>query len=262
MRRLQRPEHGAALRLYREGAARFPLVGAVLTDEQDGVVYADSAAGPKHAYVEHAFGFAQLLGEPTPEFEAALERHLLIEKRFSAPKVRLYTPHLPSFLEEPDRDGLRSWRQRFVMDPANFRGADGSSGVDGFPERDVVEVDAANVEACEQAFGVTRRFWRSAADFVAKANAVVVMNGGEPASICYAAALVDGEAEIDVFTRPGHQRLGLGKIAVTHFVKRCFERGLAPLWDCFANNMASMELSRSIGFSPKGQPYPFFTINK
>jgi GNAT superfamily N-acetyltransferase len=68
--------------------------------------------------------------------------------------------------------------------------------------------------------------------------------------------------EIDVLTRPQHQRLGLGKLAVSRFVRRCLERGLTPVWDCFANNTASVELSRSIGFAPKAGPYPFFTIGR
>src|SRR5262245_58020532 len=98
MIRLGRRSHGVALSLYRASEAQFPLVGAVLLDEQDGTVYADDAVNPASAYVEHAFGFAQVLGRPTGEFESALERYLLIDKRFTAPKIRLYTPLLPGFL--------------------------------------------------------------------------------------------------------------------------------------------------------------------
>jgi len=89
-----------------------------------------------------------------------------------------------------------------------------------------------------------------------------VMHRGEPASICYAAAAADGQVEIDVLTRPQHQRLGLGKLAVSRFVRRCLERDLTPVWDCFANNTASVQLSRSTGFVPRSAPYPFFTIGR
>jgi GNAT superfamily N-acetyltransferase len=126
----------------------------------------------------------------------------------------------------------------------------------------VVEVDESNVAAIEQAFGVTRRFWRSALDFVRGAQATVVIHRGEPASLCYAAAEADGRMEIDVLTRPQHQRLGLGKLAVSSFVRRCLERGFTPVWDCFANNTASVQLCRSVGFTPAAEPYPFFTISR
>jgi GNAT superfamily N-acetyltransferase len=260
MIRLERREYAAALPLYRASEARFPLVGSVLLDRQDGAVYVDRPSAPTQAYVEHAFGFAQVLGAPSADFEAALERYLLVDKGAGAPKVRLYTPHLPTFLRDPRHDSMRSYRQRFVMDAARFESGHARGEVP--PECEVVEVGDGNVEEVERAFGVTHRFWRSAADFVAGANAVAVMHRGVPASICYAAGLADVEAEIDVLTVPGHQRMGLGKIAVARFVGRCLERGLAPLWDCFANNAGSMQLSRSVGFTPKGAPYPFYTINR
>lgn len=262
MLRLERQQHQAALGLYRASAARFPLIGAVLLDEQDGVVYADDATRPKQAYVEHAFGFAQMLGEPSAAFEAALQRYLLVEKSFTATKVRLYTPYLPGFLSQHRYAGMRSSRQRFVLDPRAFLTASQGGGFVPSAETYVTEVSEGNIDQVEQAFGLTRRFWRNSADFIGKANAVLVMHRGHLASICYAAALTNGEAEIDVFTRAEHQRLALGKLGVAHFVRRCLDRGFAPLWDCFTNNAASVQLSRSVGFTPKGAPYPFFTISR
>ncbi len=264
MFRLEPQDREAALHLYRATAARFPLIGAVLQNRQDGVVHADDASRPHCAYVEHAFGFAQVLGTPTAEFESELERYLLVDKSFAAPKVRFYTPWLPGFLDDRGHDSLRSLRQRFVLDPASRRGATSQAAGDGGPDSDrrAVEVDESNVGAIEQAFGVTRRFWRSAADFVEGAQAIVVMHRGEPASLCYAAAEADGQVEIDVLTRPPHQRLGLGKLAVSSFVRHCLERGLTPVWDCFANNTASVQLCLSVGFAPAAAPYPFFTIGR
>jgi GNAT superfamily N-acetyltransferase len=264
MIRLGPRSHGAALGLYRASEARFPLIGAVLLDAQDGVVYADDAVRPRCAYVEHAFGFAQVLGRPTAEFESALERYLLVDRRFTAPKIRLYTPWMPGFLADPRYDSLRSFRQRFILDPASLRGGAEPSGADSSSssDREVVAVGESNVAAIERVFGVTRRFWRSTPDFARAAHAVVVMHRGQPASMCYAAAEADRQMEIDVLTRPEHQRLGLGALAVSNFARRCLERGLEPLWDCFANNTASVQLCRSIGFAPKSPPYPFYTITR
>jgi GNAT superfamily N-acetyltransferase len=262
--RLEPRDREAALHLYRATEAPFPLMGAVLQNRQDGVVHADNAARPSCAYVEHSFGFAQVLGRPPAEFESALERYLLVDKSFAPRKVRLYTPWLPGFLEDPRYDSLRSLRQRFILDPASKVNAAAHSPEDEGQgsDRQVAEVDDSNVAAIEQAFGVTRRFWRSASDFVRGAQAIVAMHRGEPASLCYAAAEADGQVEIDVLTRPEHQRLGLGKLAVSRFLRRCLERGLSPVWDCFANNTASVRLCRSSGFAPRAGPYPFFTIGR
>jgi GNAT superfamily N-acetyltransferase len=263
MIRLAPRNHGAALGLYRASEARFPLIGAVLLDAQDGVVYVDDTASPKCAYVEHAFGFAQILGRPAAEFESALERYLLIDKRFSAPKVRLYTPWMPGFLADPRHDPLRSFRQRFVLGPEGPRGGEKpGAGSLLFTDREVVDVGDSNILAIEQAFSVTRRFWRNIQDFAGSAHAVAVMRRGQPASLCYAAAEADRQVEIDVLTLPEHRKLGLGKMAVSRFVRRCLECGLEPLWDCFANNAASVQLCRSLGFAPKSPLYPFYTIDR
>jgi len=262
MIRLERRDHGAALGLYRAAQPRFPLVGAVLLDAQDGRVFVDDAARPACAYVEHAFGFAQILGRPGRRFESALEHYLLADKSFAAPKVRLYTPWLPGFLDDARGAPYRSLRQRFVL-PAERAGTAASlAGAPRAPGQEIVEIEGLDVDAVERAFGVTRRFWRSTPDFARGAHAVVAMHDGQPASICYAAAEVDREAEIDVLTRPEHQRLGLGKFAVAGFVRRCLRLGLAPLWDCFSNNAASVQLCLSTGFVPQSPPYPFFTINR
>jgi hypothetical protein len=247
----------AVLRHYRVSPAFFPLIGAVLAGDQDGTVHADAPVNPRQVYIEHAFGFAQVFGESVPTFEAALRRYLLIDSRFAAPKVRLYTPQLPSFLAGADAAPLCSERRRFHLE-------EGTAPVP--PERegllDCVPVDASNYERMQDAFGVALRFWRSAADFVAGGRAVVARVDGQPAAICYAAAVSDARAEIDVMTLPAWRMRGAARFAVAHFVQRCLREGIQPLWDCFNNNAGSLKLCRASGFVPAAPPYPFFTIGK
>lgn len=260
MVKLEKEHYPAAIKLYRSAESFFPLIAAVLLDAQDGVVYADSVA-PRQVYVEHAFGFAQIFGSPCPGFEADLERYLLIDRHFAAPKARLYTPCLPEFLNGPKWDSLRSFRQRFFINPAGpFKDQLAALGQkDGI---ETVRVDKQNVAEIESAFGVVGRFWRNPEDFIRKANAVVALCNGRPASICYSAAEADHRVEIDVLTLPEHRSLGVGKFTVMYFVKACFKKALQPLWDCFSNNAGSMHLCRSVGFRAPRPPYPFFTINR
>ncbi len=247
----------AAWEAYRANPAFFPLIGAVLVGEQDGVVYADDTA-PRQFYVEHAFGFAQVFGESRPAFENALERYLLVDKSFAAAKVRLYTPLLPAFLEDSNLDGLRSLRQRFEISESalatRFDDHARGSGLEAVP------VDRGNALDLDAHFGVATRFWRTHDDFAEGANAVVALDHGRPAGICYAAAVADRQAEIDVLTLPEYRTRGVGTFVVIEFVRRCLERSLRPLWDCFTNNAGSMRLAHSTGFTPVRPPYPFYTI--
>jgi hypothetical protein len=246
---------------YLHHESYFPLIAAVLNEEQDGVVLADREVDPTQVYVEHAFGFAQIFGAPVPAFEHTLQRYLLIDKAFSCAKVRLYTPHCPDFLRPPEPDGLRSWRQHFQLDTSR---SDPGADEPQLPVKGLalVHADTSHVDLIEGAFGVVGRFWRTPLDFASKSNAALALVGGQVAALCYAAAVAGGKAEIDVLTLPAYRHLGLAKAVVRLFNQRCFAQEVLPLWDCFTNNTASMALCRSAGFVPLGDPYPFFTINR
>lgn len=241
---------------YRHQPAFFPLIGAVLEGTQDGGAYANDAKHPRQVYVEHAFGFAQIFGERVPDFEASLKRYLMHDRTFAVAKVRLYTPQLPSFLLDARHSGLRSERQRFVAPPPGQGEALVPSGLQA------VGIDSGNFEQMEAAFGVASRFWRTPADFINGARATMVLLDRKPAALCYAAAVSDRRAEIDVLTLPPSRRRGAGRLAVQCFIDRCRTEAIEPLWDCFTNNSGSMQLCRAVGFLPAGAPYPFFTIGK
>ncbi|BCA94975.1 hypothetical protein TUM19329_13360 [Legionella antarctica] len=224
------------------------------------MVYVDDADSPSQIYVEHSFGFAQLFGDSHELFEKNLSYYLLVNMCFHADKIRLYAPSPPKWLNLSQDESWRSYRQRFAIDTNHFTREQSPSL---HQEKIKVEqVNEMNIGLISEAFGVVRHFWRNAEDFIVRSNAVVIFYEGKPASICYSAAQASNRVEIDVLTLPEYRNLGLGKQAVNHFVLRCFDLSLIPLWDCFTNNSGSMMLCKSIGFYPITDPYPFFTINK
>ncbi|QDM33310.1 GNAT family N-acetyltransferase [Tardiphaga sp. vice352] len=242
------------LRLYRDVEPYFPLIAAVLGGTQDGSVFVDNADGPRQAYVEHRFGFAQSFGTPQPDFERALSNYLLVERQFAVAKIRLYAPLGPQFLQSNDCAALRSERQRFRLRRPISSAAAGVSPAPAFTVR------SEHLAQIERQFGLLTRFWRTAEDFLAQAKAVVVLDQGDIASICYGAAIVDGKAEIDVLTSEALRGRGYAHAAVAGFIEACASAAIEPLWDCFTNNIPSVNTARSLGFQPSGLPYPFFTI--
>lgn len=239
----------------------FPLIGAVLLDEQDGVVYVDNLSSPTQAYIEHAFGFAQIIGRPVAHFEQQLKKYLLDDKLFTPAKVRLYGSYVPDFLTDHDYDSLRSWRQRFSISGNNIINQEALSlAMDS--HLTICDPDNNNIGDIDNAFGVVSRFWRNADDFIRQSNAVVILFDKQPVSICYSAATANHCAEIDVLTLQEYRGKGIGRLAVMHFIKQCFEQSIQPLWDCFTNNAGSMMLCKSAGFTAPREPYPLYTIAK
>lgn len=261
MIKLDKGAYGDALELYRSHNAFFPLIAAVLLDKHNGVVFADSASNQQVIYVEHAFGFSQIFGWPNPKFETALKQYLVQDRSFYATKVRLYTPCFPEFLRSSDYTQMRSERQRFILDCAGplFINRKQATPINSI---ELTGVDQNTVAAINSRFSVINRFWRTAEDFMTLAHPVVAWIHGNPVAICYAAAVADGYAEIDVTTLPEYRNLGLGKLIVNRFAQDCLNNGLQPIWDCFTNNAGSMALCKSSGFVPLSAAYPFFTIHK
>jgi GNAT superfamily N-acetyltransferase len=264
MQQLEKKQYHSVYKLYTDLDYFFPLIAAVLLDDQDGVVFVDQVNAPSQVYVEHAFGFSQFFGsslKPT-RFMESLKSYWLVEKQFHSEKVRLYSPPSSgSFLVETKRAVL-SERLRFQLDEnlflkqQQFSNKNTATNIKG---RKLVRGD---LNAIENAFQVVNRFWRSPDDFLDKAKPYLITYQNKVASICYSAATVDGYAEIDVATLPEYRNLGLARLAVTGFVERCQEAGIRPLWDCYTNNEGSMALAKAVGFIPQNSPYDFFTISK
>lgn len=262
MIKLKKGNNNLAYNLYKGEKFFFPLIAAVLLDEQDGVVYADNPDSPSQVYVEHCFGFSQLFGEIGIKFSQQMEDYLLVSRGFHSEKVRLYAPQVPDFLLKSNKKVSLSHRQRFTLNYKLFLKRKRTVLNNDENHIQLCDVGFEDVNLIEDRFKVVNRFWRNPKDFIERSNPCLVFYNNEPASICYAAATADGNAEIDVLTLPEYRKLGLAGYVLTRFIEKCQSTGIRPLWDCFTNNAASMALANSMGFIPWNSPYSFFTINK
>jgi len=195
------------------------------------------------------------------EFDLDLKKYLLIDKDFKVQKVRLYTPIHPRFLMGSEHENIRSERQRFVLKHISSDQYSDIQLKNGMT-LNIKVLSKPEVELVDNEFKISKRFWRDKNDFVNNSLAAVGWIDGEPVSICYAAAIARGLAEIDVLTSHEYRKLGIGKRVVQAFIQYCLSKNIQPVWDCFTNNAGSMALSFSVGFVRENDPYKFYTINK
>ncbi len=233
---------------YKEDAYFFPLIGAVIEGKQSGAMFSFSSGDA--VYVEHSFGFAQILGEMSShnkeEFVAYLE-----QKAFLAPKVRLYKASMQNIYTSFPVN-THSERQRFhILSTPSLENS-----------HDIRAVSAENIDEVDATFQLVERFWNTKSDFIKYSHAQILYIGSKPVSICCAAALANNCAEIDILTHEDFRHKGYASLVAKAFIKTCKEKGITPLWDCFTNNAGSMELCKSLGFTAKTPPYKFLTIAK
>ena len=241
---------------YTENFLFFPLIGSVLEGFQEGKVYVDSIINSSIIVVIHKFGFAQILVKETSEkVMSFIEKVICLEIELNSnKKFRFYDTndsvinHFTSSQKFKVDIGDRNRYQ--WLNPKNLL-----KKVRNIAIQDIQLINS------QLKLDVDTRFWSSESDFKKYGNAFVLKKKKEIQSICYAAAISNNCAEIDVATNENYTRKGFAKQAVLGFVSNCKNSGITPLWDCYSNNLGSVNTALSAGFEEIVK-YKFLIISK
>jgi RimJ/RimL family protein N-acetyltransferase len=230
----------------------FPITQAVADGSQQGVVYAYE----NNFFVVHHAGFCSLVQDGD-----CLEQLVVLFRQKE-------TPQYFHIYDAGDKliDGVRQFPELFnirLRKRVQLQYVDNNSPVLLPSAKDYIVKNVGPEDLSALSIfklDLDKRFWNGSSDFLEHANAVAVFNvQGEPAGVCYAAAVAANKAEIDVFTGEEYRGKGLAKLVVSAFVKRCLEKGLKPNWDCFEDNAGSVRTALSIGFKQE-RNYLFLSV--
>jgi RimJ/RimL family protein N-acetyltransferase len=260
---LQPDEFARVLPLYRESGASFPLISAVIQGGQRGQVFADARELPSAALVVTDFGFTFLAGAGQNEpFDDALSR-LFASGGALRPSYLMWYATPAGWRRRLDAFGGDAVRRR---ERVRFEFREERAGWLAGPAEcpDGFELEHASADSLPKAerlgLNLGSRFWASPAEFVERGLGVFLTSGGEVVSLCYAAAVADGLAEVDIATAPEFRERGLAGVVAKRFIKECLRRGVKPTWDCFDYNAGSMKLAERLGFV-ETRRYPFYSFN-
>jgi hypothetical protein len=126
-----------------------------------------------------------------------------------------------------------------------------------------VEVTRDNVDSLAVFnLDLENKFWSGKEDFAKHAVGVFIKDKqNNPLSLCYAAAVAEQKAEIDVVTSEHHRGKRLAKTVVGAFISNCINSRIIPNWDCFVDNRPSLATALSLGFS-ENRKYCFVSVYK
>jgi RimJ/RimL family protein N-acetyltransferase len=258
-----RPEQFASvLSLYQQSGRCFPLISAVLQQKQRGQVFVDRQARPRSALVITNFGFALFLGDPdNDDFNGSIEG-ILSQSDIIRPSYLLWY------------DPPSAWSEKFsCFEPEivkrreriRFQYPEGLDGAGKEPDCpvgfEIRQLDRALMNKTEKFnLQIGSRFWSSEEDFCANGIGTCIMKDGDIASLCYAACVVDGLAEVDIVTDPVYRGTGLATVVAEQFIGDCLRKKVYPTWDCFSYNEGSMRLAEKLGFM-REFGYTLFSFN-
>ena len=244
--------------IYKREKYFFPIIGSVLLGKQKGIVFSISEKSSSFSYVEHKFGFAQIIGHQKSILSTQLNDYLFENKKFKVPKVRLYNSKITQKELSYLHNVSVSERQHFQLNVNNFNKKAKNLNFNKF---DIQPVTKNNIRHLHD-YGIIDRFWKSEIDFIKNSFGIIVFDSNKMISYCYSAGNANGFSEIDVFTHEDYRRKGVAKISTYSFIKRLLENDLMPYWDCYTNNAGSVKLAQSIGFKPLKNKYSLLTISK
>jgi RimJ/RimL family protein N-acetyltransferase len=115
-----------------------------------------------------------------------------------------------------------------------------------------VEVQAVNGELAEridqEMHEMIGFFWGGYENFDKHGFGYCATVDGQFASVVYAIAVGADQANISIETAAPYRRRGLAVLVSQAYIEHCIERGIVATWDCDAQNVASYDLARKLGF--------------
>jgi len=97
---------------------------------------------------------------------------------------------------------------------------------------------------------VPDRYWPDAASFAEHGCGWVVEQDGTPAALAFRAFPGDDDVEVGIETLPAFRRRGLARMAAGAMIADVVATGRTPVWSCRAENVGSVRLAESLGFTP------------
>lgn len=237
------------------GGAVLPR--AVLQGVNPGWVFADDPFAPTRALIGLPCGYFYAAGRPPQPVLfpglAALLRQGLVERSLAAGNrgflLCFSSPDWAACLPEllPGRSPLRIFRRTFRFDPPAFAALEASLGPlpPGFELR---PIDAALLQDFPELDAEVAGSWRDRQDFLRHGLGVCILRDSQLASYCLSPFACREALEISVATAPPFRRAGLARHCASAFLRRCLDSGRRPNWECFWDNLPSVNLALSLGY--------------
>ena len=234
------------------------LLRAVLEGFNPGWVFADDPSAPASALIGLPCGCFFGLGRPPrpedlPALAATLRDGLVARSLAAGNSGFLFafgSAEWPACLPDllPGRTPLRIFRRAFDFSPSLFTSLEPL--LDPLPPGLHLErIDARALAAFPDLRREVSGSWRTEQDFLRDGLGVFIAVGGELLSYCLSPFACRDALEISVATAPGFRRKGLARQVAAAFLRFCLDAGRRPNWECFWDNLPSVSLALSLGFS-------------
>jgi hypothetical protein len=222
---------------FYDSISNYPLINSVLANLQEGFVYSDEKYSILIVVTKSGFSYTQFTENNDANFELVFD---FLQNNMVIPNyIHLYEPDnlFLAFIE-------KKWDKFKVRERVQYRFANRhyQNIQELLPENYSIET-IQNVSFQKLSvfnLNLDGRYWNSFDDFNHYSiGACILDENKNPAAICYAAAVIDGIAEMDTLVIPEHRGKGFMRIVSLPFFNIAKEKSYITHWDTFVSNTAS-----------------------
>jgi hypothetical protein len=228
---------------HREIISQFPLINAVVSEVQNGLVYVDPDSD--NSFISTKAGFSLFIYDESASVNGALIgdlRHCLDLPNY----IHIYAP--PRSLAACLEKSSSQWK---IRQRAQFRRRDTAIMRDHEsllpPAFRVATIQDVGFDRLEEAFKLDfgRRYWNSRDEFLRGAIGACILNEkNDPTALCYSACVIEGVAEMDTLVLPEYRGRGFMRIVSEPFFNLTAAKSITPHWDTFVSNKASFIMAQ------------------
>lgn len=263
---LEKSEYSKYINFYDKYKYFFPLIASVLNGTQGGYILKLKSTSLSSIFIVHKFGFCQFLKITEDDFLNELIQSIenkSIKKLININKLRVYYSEIDfaNKLHELKYLSIQTGkRTRLDLNSQYFARYE-----DNIAKNFVFDVlNLSNLSKINSKLNIDldSRFWDDANTCIKHSNAIVLKEAStnKHIGICYSAAVSNRFSEIDIFIHPEFRGKNYSLILLSKYLKNQKQNGLNSLWDCYSNNLPSLNLALRIGFEIKYE-YDFLIIN-
>jgi hypothetical protein len=219
----------------------FPIIQNVIDNEDHGSIF----NFPDQTLIVHKSGFCQIVGN-----QKKLNPKLLLTLASDVLPSYFHLYNISSYHVKIILDQLPNWNFRIRKRTHGYFKA---TNYQSFQKQVEYELfDNINIDTNKlnripaeiyQPFYPDKNAFKTQSYFQS-----VFDQKGSFASVCYAAAVGNGIAEVDVYTDHLHRGKGIGKFVVNSFIPLLIQNKIDIHWDCFFDNFSSKLLAKHCGF--------------
>ena len=226
---------------YRELISQFPLINAVVSKLQKGLIYVDPVSSSSFISTKAGFSLFVCDESANGNLFGGLKDCLDLPNY-----VHIYSPpkSLAAYFEESATYSRIRRRSQFHRhDTTTLMEYEGLLP----PGFSVARIQDVEFDRLENAFKLDfgGRYWNSREEFVEGAIGACILNEkNDPTAVCYSACVIEGVAEMDTLVLPEYRGRSFMRIVSEPFFNLAAAKCLTPHWDTFVSNKASYVMAQ------------------